>query len=111
MTPQAEWSGGRSTVPARQAHTPSLSIMSLIFSIARDGARPFGQTSVQFMMVRQRNSRYASSRSSSRSGVARSRPPDFPGAALQHAIQVFTVINSKLMLEVAQFAVCTCVIA
>jgi hypothetical protein len=32
-------------------------IISLIFSMARDGARPLGQTSVQFMIVRQRNNR------------------------------------------------------
>ena len=35
----------------------SLTILSLICSIARDGAKPFGHTSVQFMIERQRNSR------------------------------------------------------
>src|SRR5574337_98444 len=48
-------------------------IISLILLIASDGFRPFGHTSVQFMMVRQRNSRYGSCRLSSRSDVARSR--------------------------------------
>jgi hypothetical protein len=37
--------------------TAFLTISSRIFSIARDGARPLGQTSVQFMIVRQRNNR------------------------------------------------------
>ena len=44
-----------------------------IWLIAYAGERLFGQTSVQFMMVRQRNRRYASSRSSSRALMARSR--------------------------------------
>ncbi len=38
-------------------HSESLTIISLIFSMARDGSRPLGQTSVQFMIERQRNSR------------------------------------------------------
>lgn len=33
-----------------------MTIINLIFSIAREGARPLGHTSVQFMIVRQRNS-------------------------------------------------------
>jgi hypothetical protein len=38
--------------------SPSIfSILSLIRSMAREGDRPLGQTSVQFMIVRQRNSR------------------------------------------------------
>jgi hypothetical protein len=40
-----------------EVQTASLNISSRIFSIARDGAKPLGQTSVQFMIVRQRNSR------------------------------------------------------
>jgi len=35
----------------------TFNIVSLILSMAREGDRPFGQTSVQFMIVRQRNSR------------------------------------------------------
>ena len=42
---------------AFQLQNDSLTSISRIFSMARDGARPFGQTSVQFMIVRQRNSR------------------------------------------------------
>ncbi len=38
-------------------HSESLTIISLIFSMARDGARSLGQTSVQFMIERHRNSR------------------------------------------------------
>ena len=42
--------------------------------MARTGSRPFGHTSAQFMIVRQRNSRYGSPpKSSSRCSVARSR--------------------------------------
>lgn len=42
---------------AESDHSESLTIISLIFSMARDGARPLGQTSVQFMIERHRNSR------------------------------------------------------
>ena len=42
---------------AFQLQNDSLTSISRIFSMAREGARPFGQTSVQFMIVRQRNSR------------------------------------------------------
>jgi hypothetical protein len=35
----------------------TFNIVSLILSMAREGDRPFGHTSVQFMIVRQRNSR------------------------------------------------------
>ncbi len=48
-------------------------MISLILLIARVGLRPFGQTSTQFMIVWQRNSRYGSSRLSRRSLVAWSR--------------------------------------
>src|SRR4030095_3312236 len=44
-----------------------------ILRIARVGLSAFGQTSTQFMIVWQRNSRYGSFRLSSRSLVARSR--------------------------------------
>src|SRR5688572_11161099 len=50
--------------------TARLTIISLILLIALVGLRFFGQTSTQFMMVWQRNSRYGSSRLSSRSEVA-----------------------------------------
>ena len=50
--------------------TARLTISSLILPMARVGLRPFGQTSTQFMIVWQRNSRYGSSRLSSRSSVA-----------------------------------------
>src|SRR5205085_6056397 len=50
-----------------------LTSISRIFPIARVGFRFLGQTSTQFMIVWQRNSRYGSSRLSSRSLVARSR--------------------------------------
>src|SRR5579859_5356745 len=46
---------------------------SLMWLIAFVGLSPFGQTSTQFMMVWQRNSRYGSFRLSSRSLVAWSR--------------------------------------
>ena len=39
----------------RRLQSDSLTILSRICSIAREGARPLGHTSVQFMMVRQRN--------------------------------------------------------
>lgn len=42
---------------AKGNHSESLTIISLIFSMARDGAKPLGQTSVQFMIERHRNSR------------------------------------------------------
>src|SRR6187399_1277348 len=50
-----------------------LTISSLILPMARVGLSCFGQTSTQFMIVWQRNSRYGSSRLSSRSLVASSR--------------------------------------
>src|SRR6185436_10523177 len=53
--------------------TERLTMISLILPMARVGLRPFGQTSTQFMMVRQRNRRYGSSRLSRRSAVAWSR--------------------------------------
>ena len=56
---------------ARQ--TARLTMTSLILPIASVGLRPLGQTSTQFMIVWQRNSRYGSSRLSSRSLVAWSR--------------------------------------
>src|SRR5487761_2253235 len=55
------------------AHTARLTIIVLMFPIARVGLRPFGQTSTQFMIEWQRNSRYGSSRLSSRSFRSRSR--------------------------------------
>src|SRR4029077_16947272 len=54
-------------------HTARFAIISLILLIALVGLRFFGQTSTQFMMVWQRNSRYGSSRLSRRSLVAWSR--------------------------------------
>ena len=48
-------------------------IITLILLMASAGFRLFGQTSVQFMMVWQRNSRYGSSRLSKRCDVAWSR--------------------------------------
>ena len=54
-------------------HTLRCTIMSLILPIARIGFSPLGQTSTQFMIEWQRNSRYGSSRLSSRSLVAWSR--------------------------------------
>ena len=54
-------------------HTERRTSISRISLMARAGFSPFGQTSVQFMMVRQRNSRYGSSRLSRRSSVASSR--------------------------------------
>jgi hypothetical protein len=55
------------------SQSESLTIINLIFSIAREGLRPRGQTSVQFMIERHRNNRYGSFKSSKRSCVARSR--------------------------------------
>ena len=52
------------------SHTPRRTIISLILPMARAGFRPFGQTSVQFRIVLQRNRRYGSCRSSSLSPVA-----------------------------------------
>jgi succinate dehydrogenase / fumarate reductase iron-sulfur subunit len=57
----------------RHTQTVRRTIISLILPIARVGFSPFGQTSTQFMMVWQRNSRYGSSRLSSRAAVSRSR--------------------------------------
>ncbi len=54
-------------------HTLRLTIRSLIRSIASVGLSPLGHTSTQFMIEWQRNSRYGSSRLSSRSLAARSR--------------------------------------
>src|SRR6266852_8419048 len=54
-------------------HTALFTISSLMRPIASVGFKPFGHTSTQFMIVWQRNRRYGSSRSSSRSLVARSR--------------------------------------
>lgn len=51
-------------------HTARCTIMSLILPIARVGFSPLGQTSTQFMIEWQRNSRYGSSRLSRRSLVA-----------------------------------------
>ena len=73
--------GGSATAggPARRDRAPRapqtarLTIISLILPIALVGFSPFGQTSTQFMMVWQRNSRYGSSRLSRRSPVAWSR--------------------------------------
>mgnify|MGYP003387849240 CR=1 FL=1 len=48
-------------------------IISLILPMALVGFNPLGQTSTQFMIVWQRNSRYGSSRLSRRSAVASSR--------------------------------------
>ena len=53
----------------RTAQADCLTIISLIFSIAREGASPLGQTPVQFIIVRQRHNRYGSFRSSTRSCV------------------------------------------
>lgn|GEM_PF-2660950 len=64
------------TVPvdaSQFAHTVRLTRSSLILPIARVGLSPLGQTSTQFMIEWQRNSRYGSSRLSSRSLVAWSR--------------------------------------
>ena len=63
---------GSSTSGMRH-QTARRTISSLILPIALVGFRPFGQTSTQFMIVWQRNSRYGSSRLSSRSPVAWSR--------------------------------------
>src|SRR5690606_10194583 len=59
--------------PRGRRYSARLNIASLILLIARFGLSPFGQTSTQFMIERQRNSRYGSFRSSSRSLVASSR--------------------------------------
>ena len=53
--------------------TARLTMISLILLIALVGLSPLGQTSTQFMIVWQRNSRYGSSRLSRRSAVASSR--------------------------------------
>src|SRR5664279_1160254 len=58
---------------ARVHQTARLTISSLILPMARVGLSCFGQTSTQFMMTWQRNSRYGSSRLSRRSLVAASR--------------------------------------
>ena len=57
----------------RGAQTARRTIISLILPIALVGFRPLGQTSTQFMMVWQRNSRYGSSRLSRRAAVSWSR--------------------------------------
>ena len=57
----------------RRAQTARRTISSLILPIALVGFSPFGQTSTQFMMVWQRNSRYGSSRLSRRPAVSWSR--------------------------------------
>src|ERR1700682_6414179 len=59
-----------STAPIQ---TSRLTRISRILPIARVGFKFFGQTSTQFMIVWQRNSRYGSSRLSRRSLVASSR--------------------------------------
>ena len=60
--------GGRAAAAVHQM--ARLTISSLILPMARVGLSCFGQTSTQFMIVWQRNSRYGSSRLSSRSLVA-----------------------------------------
>ena len=77
-SPMATPTAGPTCARARRdgapaVHSASRASMPRIWLIASAGFRPFGQTSVQFRMERQRNRRYGSSRLSSRSPVAWSR--------------------------------------
>ena len=51
---------GGARIPGEQPHTLRRAIISLILPMASAGFSPFGQTSVQFRIVRQRNRRYGS---------------------------------------------------